>query len=81
MKDYKKHKAKGVLTLVATPQGVIVQRKKYDQDTGQPAEPELSVVDEAALAAEKAGLLDSIADIDELLADTDAAKKKAKKSK
>ena len=35
MKNYKKLKATGVITLAATDQGVIVQRAKWD-DTGQP---------------------------------------------
>ena len=84
MKNYKKLKATGVITLAATDQGVIVQRAKWDADTGQPTTPELTAVDEKALAAEKATLQADIAaqvaDIDALLADADKAKK-VKKAK
>jgi len=82
MKDYKKLKAAGVIKLVATGQGVIAQRSKWDPNTGLPVMPELMAVDEAALTAEKTALGASVAarvaDIDELLADADQAKKKVK---
>jgi len=84
MKDYKDLKAKGLVALVVTDSGVIVQRSKWNPDTGEPITPELTAVDEKVLAAEKVTLQTDVtaqvADIDALLADADKAKK-AKKAK
>ena len=85
MKGYKKLKAAGVVALISTPTGIIIQRSKWNPDTGQPETPELVAVDEAALAEERAALTAEmttrVAEIDELLADVENKKKKPKKGK
>jgi len=53
MKDYKKLKAADAISWIKTPVGKIIQRRKYDPNTGQPAAPELTAYDEQALLAEK----------------------------
>lgn len=79
MKDYKELKDKGVLKLVKTDLGVVIQRSKWDAETGLPVTPELTTVDEAALLAEKASLqaatAERVAEIDLLIADAKKVKK------
>ena len=81
--DYRELKAKGIVKLVKTKAGIILQRSKWDADTGQPTTPELAPVNEVALVAEReqlqAEIAEQIADIDELI--TDAKAKKAKKER
>lgn len=75
MKGYKELKAKGVLKMVKTDLGVIIERKKWDAETGLLITPELTIVDETALLVEKSEHTARLAEIDELLADAKKVKK------
>jgi len=81
MKDYKKLKKAGSIKWIVTPTGKIIQRSKWDADTGLPTASELYAFDIAVLDKEKAensakrGELDARdAEINEIIADAKKAK-------
>ena len=81
MKDYKKLKKAGCIKWITTSTGKIIQRGKWDADTGLPVAPELYAFDIAVLDKEKSensakrGELDARdAEINEIIADAKKAK-------
>lgn len=71
-KKYLEKKETGLVEIIKTGGGYAYSSKKWDAETGEPAQPEIVAVDLQELKDKKTALQEEITDIDAVIANIEA---------